>query len=122
MVPAARESMSSLWLDLRYAIRMMLKAPGLAAVLVLTLALGIGATTTIFSVVHSVLLRPLPYPEPDRLASLSTEIVGKLGFPHLGFDVPSFADLERNCRSCAGVAAWTRTESSLAGGDRPIRV
>ena len=62
--------MTSLWLDLRYALRTMAKAPGLTAVLVITLALGIGATTTIFSVVNSVILRPLSYREPDRLAAL----------------------------------------------------
>lgn len=114
--------MTSLWLDLRYALRTMAKAPGLTAVLLITLALGSGATTTIFSVVNSVILRPLPYREPDRLASLSTEITGKLGFPHLGFDVPGFHDLQRNCRTCAAVAAWRRSGSSLAGGDRPARV
>jgi ABC-type antimicrobial peptide transport system permease subunit len=63
--------MGSLWLDVRYALRMMAKAPGLTAVLVITLALGIGASTTIFSVVSSVVLRPLPYRERQtgRLAA-----------------------------------------------------
>src|SRR5689334_4087150 len=114
--------MSALWLDVRYALRMMAKSPGLTAVLLVTLALGIGATTTIFSVVNSVLLRPLPYPESDRLAKLSTEITGKLDFPQLGMAAPAFQDLRRNCRTCAGVAAWKEYESSLAGGDRPVRV
>ena len=59
--------MGSLWLDTRYALRMMLRSPGLTAVLVITLALGIGASTTIFSVVSSVVLRPLPYDKPDQL-------------------------------------------------------
>jgi putative ABC transport system permease protein len=114
--------MTSLWLDIRYALRMMAKSPGLTAVLLVTLALGIGSTTTIFSVVQSVLLRPLPYPDSDRLANLSSEITGKLGFPRLGFEAPAFADLRRNCRTCAGVAAWKSGEASLAGGDRPVRV
>jgi putative ABC transport system permease protein len=114
--------MTSLWLDLRYALRTMAKAPGLTAVLVLTLALGIGATTTIFSVVHAVILRPLPYREPDRLVRLYSEITGKIGLPRVGLATVQFRDLRRDCRTCAAVAAWRGVSASLAGGDRPVRV
>src|SRR3954467_4105546 len=87
--------MTSLWLHLRYALRTMAKAPGLTAVLVITLALGIGSTTTIFSVVHSVLLRPLAYREPDQLAQLYTELIGKVGLPRVGLSTLQVRDLVR---------------------------
>src|SRR5262252_4464278 len=114
--------MSALWLDVRYALRMMLKAPGLTAVLAITLALGIGASTTIFSVVNSVVLRPLPYDHPEQLVRVYTEFGGKLALERFWVSAPEYADLRKDCQSCAAVGAWQRGTASLAGGDRPVRV
>ncbi len=114
--------MTALWLDLRYALRMMAKAPGLTAVLVITLALGIGASTTIFSVVHSVLIRPLPYAQPDQLARVYTEFHGKMSLERFWMSPPELDDLTRACRSCAAVGGWARGSASLSGGDRPVRI
>ncbi len=115
--------MGSLWLDVRYAVRMMLKTPALTAVLAITLALGIGASTTIFSVVNSVLLRPLPYEEPDRLVRVYTEFTGGMDLERFWVSAHEIDDLRRDCRNtCEAVAAWANGTASIAGGDRPVRV
>jgi putative ABC transport system permease protein len=114
--------MAALWLDVRYALRMMGKSPGLTAVLLVTLALGIGATTTIFSVVNSVVLRPLPYEGADQLVRVYTQITGKADMPRLGVSVPGFRDLSRGCRTCEAIAAWTQGSAALASSDRAVRL
>jgi putative ABC transport system permease protein len=114
--------MRSVWFDVRYALRTMAKAPGLFSVLVLTLALGIGASTTIFSVVNSVVLRPLPYQQPDRLVRVYTEFLGQMDLHRFWLSSPELHDLEKQCRSCESVAGWARGSASLSGGDRPVRI
>jgi putative ABC transport system permease protein len=90
--------------DLRFGVRMMLKHPGFTAVAVLTLALGIGANTAIFSVVNAVLLRPLPFTEPDRLVSIA-ETHPEL--PRAEVAAPDFEDWRRQARVFRDMAAWS---------------
>jgi hypothetical protein len=90
--------------DLRYGVRMLLKHPGFTAVAVLSLALGIGANTAIFSVVNAVLLRPLPFAEPERLVSIA-ETHPEL--PRAEVAAPDFEDWRRQAQSFADMAAWS---------------
>ncbi len=115
--------MGALLLDLRYSLRMMAKTPGLTAILATTLALGIGASTTIFSVVSSVVLEDLPYEQPDRIVRLYTEFHGgdqvQRNFP---FSVVEMGEIQEACRSCDLVAGYFPGSAPLSGGDRPVRI
>ena len=91
--------------DLRYGARMLLKKPGFTAMAVLTLALGIGANTAIFSVVNAVLLRSLPYDQPERLVALY-DALPTLGFPRTGLSEAEFVRLRQENRSFAELAGW----------------
>ena len=92
--------MSTLLQDLRYTNRTLRRSPGFAVIAVLTLALGIGASTAIFSVVNAVLHNPLPYPSPHRLVA----VYGKTtGFDHSAISYPNFLDWQRNTRTLSPV-------------------
>src|SRR5262245_15382671 len=114
--------MSSVVADLRFALRLMTRGPGLTAILVMTLALGIGASTTIFSVVNSVLLKPLPYKDPERLVRVYTEFLGKMQLHKFWVSPPELYDLQHGCTTCEAVGGWQRGTASLSGGDRPLRI
>ena len=104
--------MADFWQDIRYAFRMLLKSPGITVVVVLTLALGIGANSAIFSVVNSVLLRPLPYPDSASLVGVSDKLPQQI--QPAAFDVDYFA-WRKNCKSFQQMAAYSGSEYNLTG-------
>jgi predicted permease len=105
--------------DVRYGLRALRRAPGFAAVAVLTLALGIGANTAIFSMVNGVILRPLAYPQPDQLVWLTTRF---RGLPEFWVSLPEYFEFRRINQSFSDVGAYIPAEASLTGGDRPRSV
>jgi putative ABC transport system permease protein len=107
--------------DLRYGMRMLLNKPGFAAVAVITLALGIGANTAIFSVVNAVLLRPLPYREPGKLVRVYTEFP-TMSLRKFWMSAPEFLDIQREAGSWESIGAWTTGGRNIATTDQPIRV
>src|SRR6266403_427866 len=110
--------MQTVWQDLRYGLRMLAQTPGFTAVTVLTLALGIGATTAIFSVVYGVLLRPLPYAKPEQIVRLWE--VNSTG-QRVSFADPNYGDIRSQARSLQGLAEYTATLRSVSGGSEPTR-
>jgi putative ABC transport system permease protein len=104
--------------DCGYGVRQLRKNPGFTIVAVLTLALGIGVTTAIFSVVYGVLLRPLPYPDPNRIMAVF-EVTSK-GRPSRVAD-PNFDDFRDQSRSFQAIAKYSDNVASVSGGSQPTR-
>jgi putative ABC transport system permease protein len=109
------------WQDLRYGLRMLAKRPGFFAVVILTLALGIGANTAIFSMVSTVLLRPLPFPEPDRLVDLY-RVDSRTGDKSRAQSFPDFADLRAQSKSLESAAAYDGSSATMTGMGDPLRL
>ncbi len=105
--------------DVRYALRSLWGQPGFSIVVVLTLALGIGANTAVFSVVNGVVLRPLPYPEPDRLEYVMTQFLS-LGFDRFDVSVPEFLELSEHAEAFESLGAYT-TGTVTLGTASPSR-
>ncbi|HEY9283638.1 MAG TPA: ABC transporter permease [Pyrinomonadaceae bacterium] len=114
-------SMEMLWQDLRYGLRMLAKNPGFTAVAVIALALGIGANSAIFSVVNTVLFRPLPYKDPERLVMVWEE--GTLeGFPINSASAANYLDWRDQNQVFAGMAVIGRASFNLTGVGEPERI
>src|ERR1700742_4525299 len=113
--------MNNLWQDVRYGVRVLLRSPGFTAVAILVTALAIGANTGIFSVINAVLLRPLPYSNPERMVMVwGTQ--SKRGVTRAPFSYPDFADFHEQSKSFDGLAAYTDASASLAGRDAPEQI
>jgi predicted permease len=107
--------------DAQYAFRLLRRAPAFTAIALLTLALGIGANTAIFSIVNGVILRPLGYPKPEQLMYLTTQFPG-LGFLQFWVSPPEYMEFREINQSFSSVGAYTTGEVNLTAGDRPLRV
>src|SRR5215213_1102065 len=107
--------------DLAYGIRGLVRNAGFATVVILTLALGIGANTAIFSVVHGVLMRPLPYRAPERLVLLK-QAAPKIGEPSFGFSVLDFTDFRERTRAFSALSEYHSMWFILLGRPEPERV
>jgi len=112
--------LEQLWQDIRYGLRMLRKSPGFTAIAVLTIALGIGATTAIFSLVDATLLHPLPYPHPEELVRIEDDLPGA-GATDAGISIPEWKDLQRS-----GIFQYVVLEifgsANLTGASQPSRL
>ncbi|MGA9897408.1 MAG: ABC transporter permease [Terriglobales bacterium] len=111
--------MSTLTEDIRYGVRMLRKGPGFTLVVVLTLALGIGANTALFSVVNGVLLHPLPYPDPDQLVTLHES---KPNFDTGSISYPNFRDWQKENKTFSAMAISRGSSVGLTGNGEPEQV
>jgi putative ABC transport system permease protein len=111
--------MQTIWQDLRYGARMLLKNPGITFVVILALALGIGANTAIFSVVDAVLLRPLPYPESDRLVFINET---SKSMDEMSVSYPNFTDWRNQSQVFEKIGVYNRSSYNLTGVGEAERI
>src|SRR5262249_2166316 len=116
--PVPRVWMTTLLQDMRYALRVLRKNPGFAIVAVLSLALGVGANTAIFSIVNAVLLRSLPFSHPERLVKIVASNRG-VGARDIGLSVPAFDDLRSRADVFEQFTVPQGGPTNLTGGERP---
>lgn len=108
--------MGTVWQDVRYGVRTLTKRPFFTTIAIVTIALGIGANTSIFSVVNGVLLEPLPLHEPEEL--VTPAVIGTRGF-EISLSIPNFRDWRERSRSFESFGANMSRNHTLTGDDRP---
>ncbi len=113
--------LSGIFGDLRHSLRLLWKGKGLSATTLLTLALCIGATTAIFSTVYSLMLKPLPFPEPARIVELYTS-AAKSGLHQMPANVPIYVDYAKNATSYETIALWSFGQQMFGEDDAPVRL
>ena len=111
----------NLLFDLRYAVRMLLRSPGFSLIAIATIALGIGATTAIYSVIDATLLHPLPYPNPDELVRIQDDLPG-VGAQDVGISVPEWRDLESSGIFQSVSFSGRGADVNLTGSAQPVRL
>jgi putative ABC transport system permease protein len=119
--PTASGVLTGCFADLRHAFRLLWKSKGITATTLVMLALCIGATTAIFSTVYSLMLKPLPFQEPERIVELYTSAV-KAGLDHMPANVPFYLDYSKNGTSYESVGLWTFAYSLVGENDSVVRV
>lgn len=113
--------LTTIWHDLRYAARMLRNKPGFTAIAVITLSLGIGANTAIFSVVDAVLLRPLPFPKPEKIVLVRDDLTGRQA-ENVGISVDELKDFQERSGVFEEISAVWPVDGNLTGSDRPERI
>jgi putative ABC transport system permease protein len=113
--------MDSFWNDFKYAVRVMAKRPGFTAIAVITIALGIGANTAIFTVINAVVLRPLPFPDPDKIVILTENNFAK-GWNQFSIAPANFLDWRDQTKSWAEISAFDGKSFNLTGQGEPERL
>ena len=114
--------METFWQDIRYGLRLLIKNPGFAGAAIVCLALGIGATSAIFSVVNAVLLRPLPYVHPERLVKIYSEFPNQPSGRRFWVSAPEFIEIRREAKSWESLDAWVNGAVNIGGSVEPVRV
>jgi putative ABC transport system permease protein len=116
--PKGDGAMSELLFDLKYGLRLMLRTPGFTVVALVTMALGIGANTAMFSIVNGVVLSPMPYPEADRIVLVQESNLSR-GWPTFSIAPLNYWDFDERNRSMELFSAYYRSSANFTGGDRP---